>query len=109
MASSGVLKLDMDQVRRNLAAAYEENPAQHMERLRAQQVAVYVMCGGGMIGRQHAERPLSAYIDARVAKRPYSRKAIDNATRVLAVMAEVAGINADSLPPMPDLHNSGIF
>ena len=80
-----------------------------MERLRTQQVLVYVMCGGGFIGRSHAEQPKGAYLDDRASKRPYSRRAINQATKVLAAMAEIAGLDPSHLPEMPDIHNSGVF
>src|SRR5947199_358475 len=45
----------------------------------------------------------------RVCKRPYSRGAINQATKVLAVMAEIADLDPSHLPEMPDIHHSGVF
>lgn len=109
MPHSKVLNLDTKTLRHTLGEQYAENPDKFMERIRGQQVMVYVMTGGGFIGRSHAEQPKSAYIDDRVSKRPYSRKAISNATTVLILMAEIAGLDPNNLPAMIDIHNSGVF
>ena len=100
-------KLDMAKLREIFAEQYREGPSRFMERLKAQQIVVYVMCGGGLIGRSHAEQPRNAYVGDRVSKRPYPRRSIAQATAVLALMAEIAGLN--HLPEMVDIHGSGVF
>ena len=73
------------------------------------QVAIYVACGGGWIGLQHAEQPLHAYIDDRVGKLPYSRKEIENMRAVLVELAKAKGLDPDNLPAMPKFHTCGVF
>ena len=73
------------------------------------QVAVYVMCGGGMLGRMAAEQPADFYIDSRCGRLPYGVKDIEQAVNVLAVIAEVQGLNPHHLPSMPHFHASGVF
>jgi len=73
------------------------------------QVAVYVMCGGGRIGRFAAEQPADFYIDARVDKLPYSVKAIYQTVKVLAALAEKRGLDPQAMPKLPGFHASGVF
>lgn len=73
------------------------------------QVAVYVMCGGGVLGSFAAEQPADFYIDDRVGRLPYPRKEICQAVETLTTIAEVNGLNPKHLPPMPRFHNCGIF
>jgi hypothetical protein len=73
------------------------------------QVAVFVMCGGGFLGRFAAEQPRDFYIDARTGKFPYSKTAILQAVEALATIAEVNGLDPRHLPSMPNFHNMGIF
>jgi len=40
------------------------------ESIPSMQVAVYVMCGGGFLGRFAAEKPMDFYIDDRVGCLP---------------------------------------
>lgn len=75
----------------------------------AVQLAVYVMAGGGMLGRFAAEQPADFYIDDRVSKRPYPKRAIYRAVAVLTRMAQVAGLDPHQMPAMPRLHNLTIF
>ena len=75
----------------------------------AMQVAVYVMCGGGMIGRFASEQPADFYIDDRVGKLPYPKKEIYQAVATLKTIAEVNGIDPHKMPVMPNFHNMGIF
>lgn len=77
------------------------------ETIPAMQIAVYVMCGGGHLGRFAAEEPKDFYIDDRVAGLPYKREEIIQAVAVLAAIARINGIT--ELPEMPRFHNMGIF
>ena len=75
----------------------------------AMQTAIYVMCGGGMLGRFAAEQPTDFYIDDRVGKLPYPRKEIQQAVETLATIAKANGLNPGRLPEMPQFHNMGVF
>lgn len=75
----------------------------------AMQTAVYVMAGGGLLGRMAAEQPADFYIDGRVGRLPYSRKEITQAVNVLAVLAKKYGFDPHHMPEMPQFHNLGIF
>lgn len=79
------------------------------EKLKAHQAAVCVMCGGGFLGRFAAEQPADFYIDGRVGRLPYPKKAIEQAVETLATVAEEAGLDAHHLPKMPSFHNCGVF
>lgn len=96
-------KLDHDKVRESIREYWMG------EDIGALQVAIYVACGGRWIGREHAERPAEAYIDARVGKLPYSRREIENMRIVLISMAEARGLDPNNLPAMPRFHNCGVF
>jgi len=73
------------------------------------QTIIYVACGGGWVGRQHAEQPQSAYIDLRVGKLPYTRTEIGNMRRVLVALAKSRDLDPDDLPKMPNFSNLGVF
>lgn len=75
----------------------------------AMQVAVYVMCGGGFLGRAAAERPGDFYIDDRVSGLPYNRTKIRRAVEALAVAAKASGIDPFHLPEMPHFDGMGVF
>ena len=75
----------------------------------AAQIAVYVMAGGGLIGKSAAEQPAGFYVDSRVSRRPYKLRDIYAAVRVLVRMAEAAGLDPRNLPPMPRFHNLSVF
>ena len=79
------------------------------ETIPTMQTAVYVMCGGGFLGRFAAEQPSDFYIDDRVGKLPYSRKQIMQAVETLVTIARANGIDPKRLPAMPNFHNMGIF
>lgn len=81
-----------------------------IESIPAMQVAVFVMCGGGMVGRSAAESPEGFYIDDRVTVRmPYSQKKIYKAVKTLAAIATANGLNPRKLPQMPNFHNMEVF
>lgn len=81
----------------------------YKDTIRDMQIAVFVMCGGGFLGRFAAEHPAQFYIDDRVRDLPYSRNAIEYAVEVLAIIAEANGLDAKNIPSMPRFHNMGIF
>jgi len=107
---SDLASLD-DQFEDIFAKARETKPerAQGMLDIGAHQVAVYVMCGGGIMGQFAAEQPADFYIDSRCARLPYSRKEIEQAVAVLAVIAETQGLDPHRLQKMPRFHASGVF
>ena len=75
----------------------------------AMQTAVYVMAGGGMLGRMAAEQPADFYIDGRIGQLPYKRREILQAVNVLVVLATKYGFDPHHMPKMQDFHNLGIF
>lgn len=98
-----VRKLDMDQVKYALESCFSDADIGVM------QVAIYVACGGGLIGRLYAEQPKEAYIGICARKLPYSRKEIENMRQVLVAMAEQRGLDPNNLPKIPKFHSCGIF
>lgn len=101
-------KLSLTMVRDGLK---QQTADQLLEKLKSQQVAVYVMIGGGMIGRFAAEQPADFYIDMRVSRLPYGRRPIYQAVTILKMMAEELGYTGkgDDMPRMPNLHGSGVW
>ncbi len=79
------------------------------ESIAAHQVAVFVMCGAGMLGRLAAEYPADFYVDDRVARLPYTKREIKQAVDTLVTLARAAGMDPRQMPPMPRFHNCGIF
>ena len=77
--------------------------------IKAHQTAVFVMCGGGYLGEFAAEQPGSFYIDDRVSRLPYGKKAIYQAVETLCTIATANGLDPKHLPPRPQFHNCGIF
>lgn len=74
------------------------------------QTAVYVMCGGGHLGSFAASQPQDFYIDSRVGKLPYSKRAILQAVAVLNLYAEVLDLDKNKLPrDYMDAHNCGVW
>lgn len=96
-------KLDPEKVRESIREYWMD------EDIGALQVAIYVACGGGLIGEMHACRPALAYIDDLVGKLPYSRSEIVNMKLVLIAMAEEKGLDPINLPQMPKFHGCGVF
>jgi len=72
------------------------------------QLIVFVMCGGGAIGRFAAENPADFYIDARVPVLPYSKQEILQVVMFLKIVAETNGLDAHNMR-MPDFHAMGVF
>lgn len=87
-----------------------------LDRCRQLQLTVYVMCGGGFIGRFAAEQPADFYIDDRTAT-VYPSEVIHQAVNVLTLYAKVLGLDPHDLQPNRELnlssfmnhHNCGIF
>ena len=79
------------------------------EAVKALQIAVYTMCGGGLIGRIAAEQPADFYIDMRVGRLPFKRKEIEQAVGVLVSLARHNGLEPHAMPAMPSFHRCGIF
>jgi len=79
------------------------------ESIPSMQVAVYVMCSGGFLGRFAAEQPMDFYIDDRVGELPYSKEKICQAVETLKTIAIANGMNPHRLPAVPSFHNMGIF
>ena len=67
------------------------------------QVVVYTMCGGGYLGRLAAEQPADFYIDGRVGKLPYGRKAILRSVAALAALAIHLALDPHNMPKLPML------
>ena len=79
------------------------------ETIPTMQTAVYVMCGGGFLGRFAAEQPMDFYIDDRVGCLPYSKEEIYQAVETLKTIAIANGLNPRRLQLVPSFHNMGIF
>ena len=77
--------------------------------IRDLQLVVYVMAGGGFLGRSAAEQPKGFYIDSRIPKRPYPAKAVYQAVRVLERLAEINGMDPNHLPEMSNFPGCGVF
>lgn len=73
------------------------------------QIAMFVMVGGGFLGRSYAEQPKTAYTDLRCGRLPYKSTDVKKAQVTLIALAERAGLDADSLPPIPNFGNMGVF
>lgn len=77
--------------------------------IQSMQVALYVMCGGGLLGKSAAEQPGSFYIDERCGRLPYGRRAVKGAVRQLVALAKASGLDPNNLPPMPRFPNCEAF
>jgi len=100
-----MVKLDMEKV----ATSGVECGMAKPERIAALQVALFVACGGGMLGHFAAEQPADFYIDGRVCRLPYGKREIQQAVNVLAILAAKAGLDPHHMPAMPTFHNAGMF
>lgn len=109
-SKDGSLKLDMEKVEQNIRNELEECGREKvMEEFQTLRVVVYVMVGGGFIGRFAVDQPNDFYLDSRVGKRPYSQRKIFQAVEVLRLYVKVLGLKYDTMPRMLDFHNCGIF
>ena len=73
------------------------------------QLALYVMAGGGMIGRMYAQQPADAYRDTRAGRAPYAGRKVERMRLILVALAERAGLDPRNLPAMSDFHGAGVF
>jgi len=89
----------------NITQGTRDNPIE----IKALQVAIYVMAGGGMIGRFAAEQPADYYHDTRTGQGAYSNRAVQQAVDVLARLAELNGLNPHKMARVPNFHYCGIF
>ena len=82
------------------------------EAIERAQVAVYVMVGGGIIGRFAAESPAEFYVDDRATTRypkgRYPKGQVVRAVKYLVALAEASGLDPKNMP-MPRFHNLGVF
>ena len=113
-------EVDLDNAEERLTELLNETSRELvLDRCRQLQLTVYVMCGGGFLGRFAAEQPKDFYIDDR-ASTVYPAKAIYQAVKVLEIYAKILGLNPSSLDPTSELfpgkgwnfcqhHNCGIF
>jgi len=72
------------------------------------QVAVYVMCEGGMLGSFAMRQPADFYIDDRVSKLPYPRKKIMQVIEVIRAICHHLGKDPHNLPE-PKLMGCWVF
>src|SRR4051812_36677893 len=109
--ADGSWKLDMDQVKESLRCRLEADRKQYMEEIKQLRTALFIMCGGGLLGRFAACQPQQFYIDLRVGKLPYSRRKIEQAVKVLIAYLQVAGIDPKTLRDngYSDFHNCGFL
>jgi len=73
------------------------------------QIAVYVICGGGHLGRWAAENPAAFRMDDSVTRLPYSRDEVSRSVATLSRIAQAHGFNPHDLPCMPLLHSFGFL
>lgn len=104
-----VRKLDFDVVRSSIKNRVSESPQHAMRELQDLQISIYTMCGGGFLGKSAASQPKDFYIDLRVGKLPYSKKAILQAVKVLSIYAEELGLDPNRLDFHSGFHACGIF
>lgn len=97
-----MIKLDQTKVAESAQYYWENSIGSH-------QVAVFVMCGGGMLGHFAASQPESFYIDDRVKKLPYPKREIYQAVETLVTIAKANSLDPKHLPEMPRFHHCGIF
>lgn len=87
-----------------------------LDSCRQLQLTVYIMCGGGFIGRFAAEQPEDFYIDDRAAT-VFPNKVIYQAVNVLKIYAKILQLDPHNLNPSKEMnlgffmnhHNCGIF
>ena len=66
-------------------------------RIQAMQVTVYVMCGGGILGKFAAAKPADFYIDALVNRRPFTSHEIKRAVASLVEQSQRDGLDPHNL------------
>lgn len=87
-----------------------------VEQVKLRQVIVYIMCGGGTLGRSAAEQPGDFYIDTRHGNLVYPKPYIMQAVKILEYQADLCGYktkrgskNKAEMPKVAEFHNMGIF
>ena len=85
----------------------QQYAARWKESIPFMQYTVYVMCGGGFLGKFAAEQPADFYIDSRVSLCPYPKKKIERAVQVLVWVAEANGLDPHNMPSLAPSHNMG--
>ena len=95
------MKLTQEQ-KEHQARSIATNP----ELMRDTEVAVYTMIGGGLLGAFAVDQPADFYIDSRVGRFPYPKKAILQAVEILALAHQVAGVEGRTAV---HLLNLGVF
>jgi hypothetical protein len=78
------------------------------EQVSKMQTAVFVMCGGGMLGGSAARQPADFYIDSRCGRLPYGKRQIMRAVEILAQTATLCGMDPHDLE-FDRFHNLGMF
>jgi hypothetical protein len=73
------------------------------------QLAIYIMAGGGLIGRLYSEQPADAYRDDRAGRAPYKFRELEAMRGSLVGLAEACGMDPHHLPEMPPFHSAGVF
>lgn len=103
---------DLTRVRENLEERLREKTTTRailIDEMQHLQTVIYVMTGGGMLGRFAAEQPADFYIDLRVGRLPYPKKEIYQAIKVLEIYGEVLGYNTHDMPRRASWHSCGVF
>lgn len=72
------------------------------------QVMVYVMVGGGMLGRFAMSQPADFYIDLRVGRLPYPQKDIFNVIEMLKAVCDYLKKDPHRLPE-PHFYGCWVF
>ena len=80
-----------------------------LDKFKALQVAVYVMAGGGMIGRMYAEQPADAYTDTRAGRRPYRTDELESARQCMIASCHALGLDPHNVPPMTNFPGCWVF
>jgi len=110
-------ELNMETVQESMAASLSSNGRiALLDCCRQLQLTVYVMCGGGMVGKFAAEQPADFYIDDRAAT-VYPIETIYQSVKVLVLYAKTLGLDPHNLRPSLELnmnsfmehHNCGVF
>ena len=86
------MKLNLEIVRQNIRSLSKKEKKEVLKNL---QVALYVLCGEGLLGQFAAKSPAEFYIDSRV--KISRKKEIYEKVEVLKIVAEELKLNPYSL------------
>lgn len=103
------MKSICEERREGVATLFRNNKRRARALLPGTQLAIYVMTGGGLIGRMYALQPADAYRDVRAGKAPYKSSEIESMRGTLLGLADVLSLDHHNLPPMTDFHAGGVF